>query len=123
MSAGIEASGALSRARDLMRQGALDAADAIVDDALPRAPRDGDPIAAMPPMTLGGEPGSVSVVICSIDDAKHDRAVALYRRLFTEVSAPVRHEIISIRNARSLAEAYNWAVRKSVADVIVLSHD
>jgi tetratricopeptide (TPR) repeat protein len=85
--------------------------------------REGDPIAATPPVGLGVEPGSVSVVICSIDDAKHDRAVALYRRLFTQVSVPVRHEIISIRNARSLAEAYNWAVRNSVADVIVLSHD
>jgi len=61
----------------------------------------------------------VSIVICSIDDAKHDRAVALYRRLF----AAVRHEIVSIRNARSLAEAYNWALRHSVADVVVLSHD
>jgi hypothetical protein len=85
--------------------------------------REGDPIAATPPVTLDVEPGSVSVVICSIDDAKHDRAVALYRRLFTRVSTQVRHEIISIRNARSLAEAYNWAVRNSVADVIVLSHD
>ena len=235
---GSAASGALSRARDLMRQGALDAAGAIVDDALARAPRDadalhlrgaianlrrdhaaaiialreavavrpaltmawlelanayalldqcvaavdtyrevlareparadahfnlglmqkrlgdrmaaarsfhgawsrdpmlfnaagycvgaiaecvheGDPIAAMPPATLAVDPASVSVVICSIDDAKHDRAVALYRRLFSSV----RHEIISIRNARSLAEAYNWAVRNSVADIVVLSHD
>ncbi|MEP6998554.1 MAG: glycosyltransferase, partial [Betaproteobacteria bacterium] len=32
-------------------------------------------------------------------------------------------EIVSIRNARSLAEAYNWAVKRSVADVVVLSHD
>lgn len=62
---------------------------------------------------------AVSVVICSIDDARHDRAVALYRRLF----AAVRHEIVSIRNARSLAEAYNWALRRCVADVIILSHD
>jgi GT2 family glycosyltransferase len=85
--------------------------------------REGDPIAATPPVTLNVEPGSVSVVICSIDDTKHDRAVALYRRLFAQMSTQVRHEIISIRNARSLAEAYNWAVRKSVADVIVLSHD
>ena len=89
--------------------------------------RAGDRIAALPPMTLGAETESVSVVICSIDDAKHDRAVALYRRLFTQMStqpsAQVRHEIISIRNARSLAEAYNWAMRNSVADVIVLSHD
>ncbi len=29
----------------------------------------------------------------------------------------------SIRNARSLAEAYNWALRRNVADVVVLSHD
>ena len=44
MSAGIDigASGALSRARALMRQGALDAADTIVNDALARAPRDAD---------------------------------------------------------------------------------
>ena len=62
---------------------------------------------------------AVSIVICSIDDARHDRAVALYRRLF----AAVRHEIVSIRNARSLAEAYNWALRHSVADVVILSHD
>jgi len=101
--------------------------------------REGDRIAPQGPMAGNLEPVSVSVVICSIDDAKHDRAVALYRRLFGQMSghlsgqmngqmsaqsgAQVRHEIISIRNARSLAEAYNWAVRKSVADVIVLSHD
>jgi len=39
---GIGASGSLSRARELMRQGALDAAGAIVDEALARAPRDAD---------------------------------------------------------------------------------
>jgi tetratricopeptide (TPR) repeat protein len=61
----------------------------------------------------------VSIVICSIDDARHQRAVALYRRLF----GAVRHEIVSIRNARSLAEAWNWALRHSVADVVILSHD
>jgi GT2 family glycosyltransferase len=81
--------------------------------------REGDPIAGTPRLALDAEPGFVSVVICSIDDAKHDRAVALYRKLL----ARVPHEIISIRNARSLAEAYNWAVRNSVADVILLSHD
>jgi GT2 family glycosyltransferase len=81
--------------------------------------REDDPIVTMPRLALGTTPGFVSVVICSIDDAKHDRAVALYRKLL----ARVPHEIVSIRNARSLAEAYNWAVRNSVADVIVLSHD
>ncbi|HXL82960.1 MAG TPA: hypothetical protein VN989_02395, partial [Casimicrobiaceae bacterium] len=54
MSAGtdIGASGSLSRARELMRQGALDAADAMVNDALTHAPRDADatPIAFAPSM-------------------------------------------------------------------------
>ena len=80
--------------------------------------REGDRVAVEEPITLEGAT-SVSVVICSIDDVKHDRAVALYRRLFEGVG----HEIISIRDARSLAEAYNWAVSNSVADVMVLSHD
>lgn len=74
------------------------------------------------PSALGSEGAaecSVSVVICSIDDARHDRAVALYRRLFSAH----RCEIVSIRNARSLAEAYNWALRHSTADVAILSHD
>ena len=74
-----------------------------------------------PPPAIGpvAPDRAVSIVICSIDDTRHERAVALYRRLF----AAVRHEIVSIRNARSLAEAYNWALRHSVADVVVLSHD
>jgi hypothetical protein len=84
--------------------------------------RAGDPIEAAPVFALrDANPSNltVSIVICSIDDARHDRAVALYRRLF----AAVRHEVVAIRNARSLAEAYDWALRRSVADVIVLSHD
>ncbi len=62
---------------------------------------------------------SVTIVLCSIDARKHDRAVALYRRLFSHVP----HEIIAVRNARSLAETYNSAVARSVADVVLLSHD
>jgi len=96
----------------------LDAAGYCVA-TLAECVREGDRVDPEPLRKLDVAPMSVSVVICSIDDAKHDRAVALYRRLF----GGVRHEIISIRNARSLAEAYNWAARKSVADVIVLSHD
>jgi GT2 family glycosyltransferase len=96
----------------------LDAAGYCVA-AIAECVRHGDSIAPPPEAIPGIEPVSVSVVVCSIDDVKHDRAVALYRRLFSQA----RHEIISIRNARSLAEAYNWAVRNSVADVIVLSHD
>jgi GT2 family glycosyltransferase len=75
--------------------------------------------ASLPVLGSAAPDLAVSIVICSIDDTRHERAVALYRRLF----AAVRHEIVSIRNARSLAEAYNWALRHSVADVVVLSHD
>ena len=62
---------------------------------------------------------AVTIVLCSIDDAKHDRAVALYRRLF----AAVAHDIVSIRDARSLAQAYNAAIARSASDVVLLSHD
>lgn len=86
---------------------AVRAGDRVVD-VQPPAPR-----------TPGAPDPTASIVVCSIDDARHDRAVALYRRLF----AAYRHEIISIRDARSLAEAYNWALRRCAADVIVLSHD
>jgi len=60
-----------------------------------------------------------TVVVCSIDDAKHDRVVALYRRLFADVA----HEIVSIRNARSLAGAYNEAIANGKGDIVLLSHD
>ena len=75
--------------------------------------------APLPALAAAAPDLAVSIVICSIDDARHERAVTLYRRLF----AAVRHEIVSIRNARSLAEAWNWAVEHSVADVVLLSHD
>jgi tetratricopeptide (TPR) repeat protein len=84
--------------------------------------RDGDRVDDAPPLELPADRApelAVGIVICSIDDARHDRAVGLYRRLFSAV----RHEIISIRNARSLAEAYNWALRRSEADIVILSHD
>ena len=81
--------------------------------------RDGAAVAE--PVLTRDDPGrkTVTVVLCSIDDVKHDRAVALYRRLFADVA----HEIVSIRNARSLAEAYNDAVARGTGDIVVLSHD
>lgn len=91
---------------------------ATIAESVRAGDRHGD--ASLPALGASHAPDlAVSIVICSIDDAKHERAVALYRRLF----AGVRHEIVSIRDARSLAEAYNWALRRSVADVVVLSHD
>ncbi len=60
-----------------------------------------------------------TVIVCSIDDAKQARVVELYERLYEAWP----HEIIVIRDARSLAEAYNRAIARSTGTTIVLSHD
>lgn len=65
------------------------------------------------------DPCAVSVIVCSVDDAKAAQVAALYGRLL----AGVRHEIISIRDAVSLAEGYNRGLDRATGDVIVLSHD
>jgi len=44
-------------------------------------------------------------------------------RLFTRLFSGWSIELIAIRDARSLAEAYNRGVRSSKGDVIILSHD
>jgi hypothetical protein len=62
---------------------------------------------------------SFSVVFCSIDDVKCRNTISLYERLLANVD----HELIVIRDARSLAEAYNRAMAKARGDIVILSHD
>jgi hypothetical protein len=62
---------------------------------------------------------TVSVIVCSVDDAKAAHTEALYQRLLTGMP----HEIIILRDAVSLAEAYNRALDRATGEVIVLSHD
>ena len=67
-----------------------------------------------------GEPwDKISVVFCSIDEAKYQTTVALFERVFADRP----HELIGIRDARSLAEAYNRGIAASRGDVVLLSHD
>ncbi len=76
---------------------------------------------AVPP-TLALSPEcrkSVSVIICSIDPARFSRASAMYDALLREVE----HEIIGIRDARSLAEGYNRGLARARHPITVLSHD
>ena len=61
----------------------------------------------------------VSVLICSAKPERAAQAEAMYHRLLAEVP----HEIIAIRDARSLAEGYNRALRQARHDVVVLAHD
>jgi hypothetical protein len=60
-----------------------------------------------------------SVVVCSIDEAKLRRVSANYGRLL----AGVHHEIVAIRDARSLSEGYNRGVAQARGKYLILSHD
>jgi GT2 family glycosyltransferase len=61
----------------------------------------------------------ISVVYCSIDEAKARAVEAHYRALL----GGEPHEIIAIRDARSLAEAYNRAIDRAAGELLVFSHD
>ncbi|MDR2880424.1 MAG: glycosyltransferase family protein [Azoarcus sp.] len=60
-----------------------------------------------------------SVVICSIDALKFAHASACYEQLL----ANFPHEIIGIRDAHSLAEGYNRALRRARGNIVIFSHD
>jgi hypothetical protein len=62
---------------------------------------------------------SVSVIMCTIDARKFAQASASYGRALRGVA----HEIVAIRDARSLAEAYNRALERAQGDTLVFSHD
>jgi len=61
----------------------------------------------------------VSVLICSRNARLSAQAEAMYHRLLEEVP----HEIIFIRDARSLAEGYNRALGQARHDIVVFAHD
>ena len=61
----------------------------------------------------------ISVIFCSIDQAKTDETVRQYSKMLGEEP----HEIIVIQDARSLAEAYNRGLDQAKGDIIILSHD
>ncbi|MDR0233472.1 MAG: glycosyltransferase family protein [Zoogloeaceae bacterium] len=62
---------------------------------------------------------SFSVVICSVDALKFAQVSMCYEQLL----AGFPHEIIGVRDARSLAESYNRALRHTRGDIVIFSHD
>ena len=61
----------------------------------------------------------ISVIICSIDEAKFAAVNATYRRLL----ADGEHEIIPIPDARSMCEGYNRGFAQSRGEICIFSHD
>ncbi|MCC6473970.1 MAG: tetratricopeptide repeat protein, partial [Burkholderiales bacterium] len=60
-----------------------------------------------------------SIVICSAEDARFERAAVDFRAHF----AAVPHEIVRIADARSLAEGYNRGMRRARGERLVFTHD
>jgi GT2 family glycosyltransferase len=60
----------------------------------------------------------ISLIICSIDDAKFNRAVECYHRVMGEP-----FEVIRIKGAAGMAEGYNQGVARSRGEVLIFSHD
>jgi tetratricopeptide (TPR) repeat protein len=65
----------------------------------------------------GREP--VSVVVCSIDEAR----LEAMRRSFRAALGARPHELIVIRDARSLCEGYERGLRAAQHSIVVFSHD
>jgi hypothetical protein len=61
----------------------------------------------------------VSIVVCSIDDAR----LAAMQASFRAALGDREHEFIVIRDARSLSEGYERGLRKSRYPTVVFSHD
>jgi hypothetical protein len=61
----------------------------------------------------------ISIIICSIDNARFTAVSAMYERLLADVP----HEIIRIPDARGMSEGYNRGIDRSSGDVLIFSHD
>jgi glycosyltransferase involved in cell wall biosynthesis len=60
-----------------------------------------------------------SVIVCSVNAVRFTQISECYEQLLADVP----HEIIGIRDARSLAEGYNRALQRARGDIVIFSHD
>ena len=61
----------------------------------------------------------ISVIFCSIDSSKAKSIERHYKELLKDQ----KYEIICIRDARSLAEAFNRGIDRASGDILIFSHD
>ncbi len=78
-----------------------------------------DPFPAPATPHASGVGAPISIVVCSIDDAK----LARMRTSFTRALGVREHEFVVIRDARSLSEAYTRALGLCRHELVVFSHD
>lgn len=97
------------------RSGAM---QSLLDALPPRVPESGRAVGPSPtaPQT---KPEPISIVTCSVDQARFDRVAASYARAL----AGWPHEIVRIDDARSLAEGYTRGLARSVHPIVIFSHD
>lgn len=62
---------------------------------------------------------TLSIIICSIDDAKFNTVAQMYSRLLPTGS----FQIARVSDAKSLAQGYNRGIAATTGDYIILSHD
>jgi hypothetical protein len=63
--------------------------------------------------------GLISVITCSVDGAKLDRARASYARAFADEP----WELVAISDARSLAEGYGRGLARAAGEAVIFAHD
>ena len=108
----------------LLQAARLAPADLAVQEHLFRVLREGIASGAIAPPAdefAGAAPPAypISLVICSIDPARHAGALAAYRAAL----AGCNLDIIGIHDARSLAEGYNRGLAGARGEVVIFSHD
>jgi hypothetical protein len=90
-----------------------------VVDTLAAAVRAGQAPFVEAPPPLSPQRTAVSIVVCSIDDAK----LATFVERIEPHLAGREHEIVAIRDARSLAEGYRRGWKCSRHPIVVFCHD
>lgn len=63
--------------------------------------------------------GVVSVVICSVDDARYAAAAQSYDRALADWP----HEMVRVADARSLADGYTRGLARARGEIVAFSHD
>ena len=96
----------------------FDAVQNVVE-TLARAVERGQALFQAPPASTPAGPKPVSIVVCSIDDARLARMQASFRAAL----GAREHEFIAIRDARSLCEGYERGLRAARHPMVVFSHD